>query len=648
MTRVLPVVNAPVPTAHDGFGSRTNGIDSETGDQVELLDLSAELVEHSGFVAALGERVARFATVRHASYAHLRRLDRPSADRLELVSEHTPGWRLSELLTESHAAGIPIDISIVIGVMRQLLPAVALYSRHNRDAAIGALAVERLIVTPQGRLVIAEHAFGPALEKLNLGRDKLWRQLRVAMPASAGLPRSNQRSDAHAIGVVAVSMLLGRPLADDEFPAQLPSLVESAQEFRDGEPKPLSASFASWLTRALQFEVRNAFQAPSDAQLAFESVLASDRSYVTSSAKLEAWVADVGGRIDERRRPKPDPEVLRQQELEREQALERQREEERQRELERQREAEREQERERELVRLRELERERAEELERLREQERQRALEVERLREQEREREQQREQEREREQQRERERELERQREQERERELARALEQASAVPAAVAEDTFEPRQDVAAAPVVVPPPVDAPAPFDAEAEAMAPAPPSRSPLMYGLGGLVLLLLLAVGWLATRDTSGGMREGEGELAVQSRPQGARVVVDGEERGVTPLTLRLNSGAHVLEVQVGNSEPRVIPLTIQAGVQTSQYIELQGVTATGTLEVRSQPSGARVIIDGQPRGTTPATVRDLAAGQHTVVLEAGGRKATQTVKIEAGSTAQLMVPMPRR
>ncbi|HWI18511.1 MAG TPA: hypothetical protein VNT81_12240, partial [Vicinamibacterales bacterium] len=224
---MLPVVNAPAPAAHDGFGRRTIGIDSETGDEVELLDLSAELVEHSGFVAALGERVARFASVRHASYVHVRRLDRPSADRLELVSEHTPGWRLSELLTESHAAGIPLDISMVIGVMRQLLPAVALYSRHNRDAAIGTLAVERLILTPQGRLVIAEHAFGPALEKLNLGREKLWRELRVAMPASAGLPRSNQRADAHAIGVIAVSLLVGRPLTLEEFPSQLPSLVET-------------------------------------------------------------------------------------------------------------------------------------------------------------------------------------------------------------------------------------------------------------------------------------------------------------------------------------------------------------------------------------------------------------------------------------
>ncbi len=200
--------------AIDGFGTRTHGIDSETGDEVELLELSPELVEHSGFVATLGERVARFAAVRHASYVHLRRLDRPSADRLELVSDLTPGWRLSEMLSESTAAGVPIDITVVIGLLRQLLPAVALYGRHNRDAAIGALAVERLIVTPQARLVIAEHAFGPALEKLNLGRDKLWRELRVAMPPSAGLPRSNQRADANAIGVVALSLLLGRVAGD--------------------------------------------------------------------------------------------------------------------------------------------------------------------------------------------------------------------------------------------------------------------------------------------------------------------------------------------------------------------------------------------------------------------------------------------------
>ena len=170
----------------------------------------------------------------------------------------------------------------------------------------------------------------------------------------------------------------------------------------------------------------------------------------------------------------------------------------------------------------------------------------------------------------------------------------------------------------------------------------------LIAMGAVILLLLAVVGWLFTRNTGAGMREGEGELAVQSRPPGARVLVDGKEHGVTPITVRLPAGAHVLEVQVGKAEPRVIPLTITAGVQTSQYIELRDVVATGSLSIRSEPPGARITIDGQPRGTTPATIPNLSAGDHSVVLELGGRKATQSVRIEAGGTAQLMVPMPRR
>jgi len=748
----VPPSNDPVMTAVDGFGLRTKGIDAETGDEVDLLDLAPQLVEHSSFVATAGERVARFAAVRHASYVHLRRLDRPAADRLQLVSDYTPGWRLSELLAESSASNIPVDITVVIALLRQLLPAVALYGRHNREAAIGTLAVERLIVTPQTRLVIAEHAFGPALEKLNLGRDRLWRELRVAMPASAGLPRANQRGDAHAIGVIALSLLLGRVLSDDEFPVQQ-ALLESVKEYRDGQPSPLSSSFSNWLSRALQIDVRTAFQAPSEAQLAFESVLASDRSYVTSSAKFEEWVSTVGGPIESKRpQSAPDPDALRQQELARQQEAQR----EQQRDLERQQEAERDREQEAELARLRDLERQRAEEVERLREQERQRALEVERLREQEREREQQREREREqerqraqeaerlreqerkkaeeaerlreqerqreqakereREQAREREREQERQREQQRqkereldrERERARGVEQAAAAIAQTVEESVPPsavEEDPIAAQIAsYKPPVreveeapadEAPAPealaqayeapaqeapayegasqetpayeepapepaYARQAQQAEPAPSeytisedtekkSKLPLL-ALAGVILLLLAAVGWFATRDSGGGggMRAGEGELAVQSRPQGARVVVDGKESGVTPTTIRLPAGPHVLEVQVGKSEPRVIPLTITAGVQTSQYIELRDVSATGGLEIRSNPSGARITIDGQARGTTPANIPNLTAGDHTVVLELGGRKVSQAVKIAPGSTQQLVIPIPRK
>ncbi|MFA5910979.1 MAG: PEGA domain-containing protein [Vicinamibacterales bacterium] len=523
-------MSEPTVTAVDGFGRRTRGIDPESEDEVEFLELSPVLVEHPGFVAALADRVARFATVRHASYVQLRRLDRPSADRLVLVSDDTAGWRLSEMLRASAAAGLSLDITVVIGLLRQLLPAVSLFGRHNRDAAIGALSPERLIVTPQARLVIAEHAFGPALEKLNLGRDRLWRDFRVTMAPSAGLPRANPRADAHAIGVVALELLLGRVLGEDEYPNQLPSLLESAAEHRNGEATPLSKALSAWLVRSLQVDINTAFQSPHEAQVSFESVLASDRAYVTSSKTLDEWVTTVGAAIDQSRgsmaqpapsAPSPDDVAS-------------------------------------------------------------------------------------------------------------ASAREESGELPRDLA-DLSDGEPDTPYAPQ---------APFATQV-------PARNPLTLALVALVVILSAVVVWSWNREP-GAARAGEGELSVQSRPVAARVTIDGEDRGVTPLTVTLPSGAHVLEVRIGRSEPRVIPLTITAGVQTAQYIELQNVPTTGGLDIRSEPPGARVTIDGQNRGTTPVTIRDLAPGEHQVVLEGGGRKVTQPVRIDAGITAQLVVPLPRR
>ena len=85
------------------------------------------------------------------------------------MSDSLPGWRLSELLRVAAEERLAIDTTVVIGLLRQLLPAVALFARNNRESAIGNLAPERLLVTPQARLVITEHAFGPAIEKLNAG-----------------------------------------------------------------------------------------------------------------------------------------------------------------------------------------------------------------------------------------------------------------------------------------------------------------------------------------------------------------------------------------------------------------------------------------------------------------------------------------------
>jgi hypothetical protein len=62
---------------------------------------------------------------------------------------------------------------------------------------------------------------------------------------------------------------------------------------------------------------------------------------------------------------------------------------------------------------------------------------------------------------------------------------------------------------------------------------------------------------------------------VSSRPVAARVTLDNDNLGTTPLTVKLAPGTYTLKVQAGKAEPRVIVVQIRPGVQTAQYLELQ-------------------------------------------------------------------------
>lgn len=96
----------------------------------------------------------------------------------------------------------------------------------------------------------------------------------------------------------------------------------------------------------------------------------------------------------------------------------------------------------------------------------------------------------------------------------------------------------------------------------------------MLAMGAVIVVLLIAVGYFATRGGGGGGNTGNGEVAVTTRTPGANVKIDGKPSGVTPLTVSLPPGPHVVEVQMGNGEPRVVPVMIKSGIQTAQYVEL--------------------------------------------------------------------------
>jgi PEGA domain-containing protein len=204
---------------------------------------------------------------------------------------------------------------------------------------------------------------------------------------------------------------------------------------------------------------------------------------------------------------------------------------------------------------------------------------------------------------------------------------------------------------PLAAPP---AAAPFDYQPEPtmfQSAAPePGRSPKKMVIAAVMLTAVLGGGYMvATRLFSGPAADAieTGSLAVSTNPPGAQVFVDGEPRGLTPVTLTLEAGDHKVELR-GSGEPRTIPVTIAPGTQASQYIELPAgapVTTAGQLQIRTEPAGARVTVDGAARGTSPMVVPDLTPGEHIVQLDSDLGSVRQVVVIEAGVTASLVVPL---
>lgn len=232
MDRVLVSATPSVrPPFRDGLGERRRLVNPARYDVLEQLFLKDELAAMPSFEFAVRERVSRLAEFRHEQFARVhsveRAIDRASST-LAVVSEQVNGVRLSDLLQCAEQRGLALHVGASLCLIKQLVHGLAVLHESAREVAHGAVSLERLVVTPDGRLMIVEYVFGSALERLRYSRERYWSELRVALPASAGLAPVNQRADATQIGVVALSLILGRPIRDDEYPARIADVLASA------------------------------------------------------------------------------------------------------------------------------------------------------------------------------------------------------------------------------------------------------------------------------------------------------------------------------------------------------------------------------------------------------------------------------------
>jgi hypothetical protein len=288
-----PTDRHEAPLFSDGLGDRVVAADGATGELLQILRLRPALTAVPSFEFALRERAARLANFRHAYYARVRHIDRVQQNAgLAIVSDHVEGTRLSDILRVAHQKRLQLDINAAICLIRQLVPAVAMLHENARDAAHGLIAPERIIVTAHTRLVIVEHVLAAAIEQLQFGRERLWQEFRIAMPPAAGVPRFDHRADVTSIGLVALALVLGRPIAATAFPNGLAGLLNEARERSPlGDEQALSSPLRAWLARALQLDTRRAFASAPEAMAALEEVVADDSVYVAAPVALETFLS---------------------------------------------------------------------------------------------------------------------------------------------------------------------------------------------------------------------------------------------------------------------------------------------------------------------------------------------------------------------
>ena len=680
----VPLTPSARPAFRDGLGERRFIADPAGNETLEQLCLRSELASVPSFEFALRERVSRLATFRHEQFARARSVERLS-DRestLAIVSERVNGVRLSTLLQDAEQRRLGLDITAALCIIRQLVPAVAALHESAREVAHGVIGPERLLVTPEGQLIVTEYVLGAALEQLRYPRERYWSELRVALPSSAGLPRFDQRADVTQIGVVALSLILGRLMRDDEYPARIADVVASTWAISPkGGFEPLPAGLRAWLGRALQLDARSGFASAIEARLELEKVLIEGGEYSASTDSLDAFLARYHGVAPQAPPARPSlatiqpavaplppatakpaapppvattvsrsapaaaasastpPRGTPTSSIS-------------------------------PIAAPTTVTPPRGTPMST-----------------------------------------------------LANAPTPPLGTPIpggthprAAASSTYAPPSHLASAPTPVPTPgfsssgdaltiqsladsVSTPSapmttpprglpisavsgsssatvsiPATAPRRAVVPAPkpvadppPSISSRVQERGqervqeyedeprslskrvgmmaALVALVIVGAftGWTYLKPEP--VVVTDGTLVITTNPSGAQVLVDGRARGVTPLTLTLPAGSHRLELRAGGGS-RAIPINITAGTQATQYIELpQAPSGFGQLQVRTEPAGAKVSVDGVAKGTSPTTVAQLTPGEHTVMLESELGSIKQTVTIEAGMTAQLLVPM---
>jgi len=136
------------------------------------------------------------------------------------------------------------------------------------------------------------------------------------------------------------------------------------------------------------------------------------------------------------------------------------------------------------------------------------------------------------------------------------------------------------------------------------------------------------------------------EVTVNSEPPGAAVLADGQQLGVTPVTLELDSGQRQLELRSPGF--KVWKQLVDVAPDTPQTLPTVVLKPSdGRLALVTEPAGATVLVDGEFRGRSPLTL-DLDPGRKYRIQASlpGHESVSRTVSLQSGQERRESLRLP--
>lgn len=131
-------------------------------------------------------------------------------------------------------------------------------------------------------------------------------------------------------------------------------------------------------------------------------------------------------------------------------------------------------------------------------------------------------------------------------------------------------------------------------------------------------------------------------MANTAKPRpGLMVFVDGVGKGSVPWSGRLRIGKHHVRLETRDGKWACeTPAVVRIDMTTTVSCALE--RQTGKLTLTSSPSGAQVLIDGNPLGKTPLAEVRIPVGVHDIWVRRKGYEEQQR-KVEVSSTRVVAV-----